>query len=77
MKVKSPNNVSIEQAILAVGRAQSRMPGFELPRAMDTATQIDALLREKRTMEATFAVCVTLLRLIGFDATAELLRLKH
>ena len=76
MKVKSPNNVAIERAILALGRAHAQMPGFDLPRALDTATQIDSLLKEKRTLEATFAVCVTLLRLIGFDATAESLRLR-
>jgi hypothetical protein len=65
--VGSPDNAKIVAAILAVGRAQARAPHFELSRATDIATKIDALLTDERTLESTFAVCVTLLRLIGFS----------
>lgn len=74
MRTRSASNVTIEQAVIAIGRAQARTPGFELARAQDAAVKLDAVLHDTRTMEATFAVCVTLLRLIGFERVADFSR---
>lgn len=68
MSVKSPNNVAIEQALVAVARAQTLLPGFDRTKAIAIATALELLLAPERTLEGTFATAVVLLRLIGYNA---------
>lgn len=66
MRIKSANNIAIEQGILAVAKAHARTPGFSIAKAKETATQIDRAVTGVRTAEVVVALCINLLRGIGF-----------
>lgn len=65
------DNGTIAAGIIAVARAQKRMPGFDFAAAKDAAAQIDRALENVRTLEATFAVCIVLLKAIGFSGASD------
>lgn len=64
-RIKSRNNVAIEQAVLAIARAHTRVPAFDLVRAKELAAKIDGVLVAERTAECVVALCIALLRGLG------------
>lgn len=69
--LRSRNNVTILQAIAAIARAQIRMPGFDHTRAKDAAVKVDAVLADTRGMECVVALCIVLLKALGYDRTVD------
>lgn len=69
--LKTKNNVRVASSVVAVARAYARMPEFSYPRAVEIAKQVDTLLADKRQLEATFALCVALLKAIGVHELEE------
>jgi hypothetical protein len=65
------DNGTIAAGIIAVARAQARMPGFDFAAAKEAAAQIDRALENVRTLEATFAVCIVLLKGIGLTGADD------
>lgn len=71
MAFQSKQNARAIQAIIAVARAHTRLPGFEMTKAKDIARKIDAVVVQDRTMETTVALCLLLLRAIGVADFAD------
>lgn len=77
-RIKSANNLAIEQAILAIGRAHIRIPRIDPLRAKELAVKIDGQMASYKTGECTIALCIQLLRTLGVEAPADLSRfLSH
>jgi hypothetical protein len=66
--LKTANNAQVVKALVAVGRAHSTIPGFELSRAMTLTTRIERVFGDERRMHVIFALVALLLKGIGaFD----------
>lgn len=64
-RIRSRNNIAIEQSIMAVARAHARLPGVDLVRAKELAAKIDGPMGPYMTAECTIALCIQLLRTLG------------
>jgi len=75
LRVRSANNLHIEEAILAVGRAHARMPGVNPAHVLELAARIDGVMAGAMTAECVVALVVQLLRAIGVTDSADVSRL--
>jgi hypothetical protein len=68
---QSARNKTAIAALVAVGKAQIRLPGFDRPRAMALAYKLEAVMKDTRTMECTFALVLLLLKAVGVTDFAD------
>ena len=75
-RVQSPDNVRIEQAIVAVARAHAHYPGVTPAAVTELATKIEPVLIPYQGAVCTTALCVLLLKALGFVAPFDMSRLR-
>lgn len=75
--LKSVNNVAIRNSLIAVGRAQAMLPGFEMSKATALAHRIDALAAEDQSMHVMAALVILLLRAIGVRDAGDVSRFSR
>jgi len=75
-RVQSPDNVRIEQAIVAVARAYARYPGATPAAAIELAMKVEDVLTGYQGATCTIALCALLLKSLGFAAPFDASRLR-
>jgi hypothetical protein len=75
-RIASPDNVRIEQAIVAVARAHAHYPGTTPAAVMELVTKIEPVLSPYQGAVCTMALCVLLLKSLGFVAPFDTSRLR-
>lgn len=63
--LRTGNNERVAAAIIAVARAQARIPTFELSRALEAALRVERAMTDEQQMHVTFALCALLLKAMG------------
>jgi len=73
--LKTPDNVKIERAILAVARAYVHDPQFEMSKALELAARVDAVAQGEVWQHVIVALILVLLKGLGLtprDAAARM-----
>jgi hypothetical protein len=71
MTFRSAHNRRAIDAVIAIGRAHARLPGFDRPRALALVGKLDAAMDGVRTMECIVALVMQLLRALGVNDFAD------
>lgn len=75
--LQTVNNVRIRNTLLALARAHTSAPGFEMSKATGLAHRINALAAEEQTMHVAVALVILLLQAIGVHDAGDVSRLSR